>query len=85
MIELTSDNMNKYIGKEVKFRFSQYCESKTGICNKCMGNLYYRLGNKSNVGTSLTQVASTQKNIAMKAFHDSTQKLTEMDLGKVFL
>lgn len=85
LIELTSDNMNKYIGKEVKFRFSQYCESKTGICNKCMGNLYYRLGNKSNVGTSLTQVASTQKNIAMKAFHDSTQKLTEMDLGKVFL
>lgn len=83
LIEITSQNKDKYIGKKVKIRFSDLCESKTGICNKCMGNLYYRL-NKINVGTSLTQIQSIQKNIAMKAFHDSTQKLYTMDLEEVF-
>ena len=85
LVELTSENKSKYIGKKVKLRFSALCESKTGICNKCMGNLYYRLDMKANVGASLTQIPSTQKNIFMKAFHDSTQSLYEMDLGKVFL
>ena len=32
----------------------------------------------------LTQIPSTQKNISMKAFHDSTQQLYDMDLEKVF-
>jgi hypothetical protein len=83
LVELTSENKSKYIGKSVKMRFSAMCESHTGICNKCMGNLYYRLG-KTNVGTSLTQIASIQKNIAMSAFHDSTQQLYTMDLEEVF-
>ncbi len=83
LVELTSQNKSKYIGKKVKVRFSALCESKTGICNKCMGNLYYRL-DKTNVGTSLTQIPSVQKNIAMKSFHDSTQSLYDMDLEKIF-
>ena len=83
LVELTSDKIDRYIGKEVKMRFSSVCESKTGICNKCMGNMYYRL-NKHNVGTSMTQIASVQKNISMKAFHDSTQSLYEMNLEEVF-
>lgn len=83
LIELTSDNMDTYIGKTVKLRFSALCESKTGICNKCMGNLFYRL-NKKNVGLALTQIGSTLKNKQMKAFHDSTQKLNTMNLEDVF-
>lgn len=84
LVELTSENKDKYIGKKVKMRFSALCESKTGICNRCMGNLYYRLGYKQNAGTSLTQIPSKQKNISMKAFHDSTQQLVTMDLEEVF-
>lgn len=84
LVELNSENKSKYIGKKIKVRFSGLCESKTGICNKCMGNLYYRLDKKENVGTSLTQVPSTLKNISMKAFHDSTQSLYEMNLEDVF-
>lgn len=84
LVELTSDNKDKYIGKKVKMRFSALCESKTGFCHRCAGNMFYRLG-KRNVGVALTQIASTQKNIAMKAFHDSTQKLYTMDLSKIFL
>ena len=84
LTEITSDNKNSFIGKKVKLRFSALCESKTGICNRCMGNLYYRLGYKQNAGTSLTQIPSVQKNISMKAFHDSTQQLYTMDLEEVF-
>lgn len=84
LVELTSETKEKFMNKKVKIRFSALCESKTGICNKCMGNLYYRLGYKQNAGTSLTQIPSKQKNISMKAFHDSTQKLYTMDLEEVF-
>lgn len=84
LVELTSETKEKYMGKKVKMRFSALCESKTGICNKCMGNLYYRLGYKENAGTSLTQIPSKQKNISMKSFHDSTQQLVTMDLEEVF-
>ena len=84
LIELTSDNKSKYIGKTVKFRFSALCKSPTGcICNKCMGNLPYRLGVK-NIGTATTQIPSTLKNISMSSFHDSTQQLYDMDLEDVF-
>lgn len=84
LVELTSENKNKYIGKIVKIRFSSLCESKTGICSKCLGNLLYRRSNDRNIGVILTKIPSTMKNISMKAFHDSTQKFREMDLSKVF-
>lgn len=83
LIEITSDNMDKYIGKTVNMRFSDLCESKTGICNKCMGNLLYKL-DIINAGVSVAKIPSTLKNIAMKAFHDSTEKLREIPLDKVF-
>jgi hypothetical protein len=82
LIELTSQNKDKYIGKTVKFRYSSLCENEH-ICNKCAGNLYYRLGIK-NVGSTMPQIGSTLKNIAMKAFHDSVPVLTEMDPMKAF-
>ena len=83
LTEITSDNRDKYIGKEVKMRFSSLCESKGCICSKCAGNLWYRLGFK-NVGTMTPQIPSTVKNVMMKAFHDSQISLTEMDPWKAF-
>ena len=82
LVELTSQNRDKYLGKTVKFRFSALCESEH-ICNMCAGNLYYRLGIK-NVGSTMPQIGSVQKNISMKAFHDSVPVLTEIDPMKVF-
>lgn len=82
-IELTSDNKDKYIGKKVKFRFSSLCMSKTGFCNKCAGNLFYRLGIK-NVGLVLPQIPSTLKLRTMKGFHDSTISMSEMNIKKAF-
>jgi len=83
LVELNSSNKNKYIGKTVKMRFSSMCESKTGICNACAGNMeYYR--NEKNIGVASTNLPSTMKNRSMKAFHDGTQKMTTMDINKAF-
>lgn len=85
LIELTSDNIDQYINKTVKLRFAGLCEDKKKgcICSKCFGNLPYRRG-ITNIGIELTQVASTMKNKAMKAFHDSVETMHEIDLNKMF-
>lgn len=83
LTEITSDNMNNYIDKTIKLRFANMCEAKNGICNKCMGNLYYRLG-IVNVGVSLTKIPSILKNKMMKLFHNSQLVFTTMDPMKAF-
>ena len=84
LVELTSENMDKYIGKTVKFRFSSLCEYKNGVkCNKCAGNAWYRLG-KTNIGAATPKIPSTLKNVSMKAFHDSVQEFTPIDIDKIF-
>lgn len=83
LTELNSTNMDKYIGKTVKFRYSSMCKSKNYICNKCTGNLFNRLGIK-NIGLTTAMIASKCKLISMKAFHDSVVTTTEMDVEKAF-
>jgi hypothetical protein len=83
LVELTTDNKDKYINKDVHIRFSALCDSKNCICNKCAGNGFYRLG-VTNVGVAMGMIASKIKNIAMKAFHDGTVSTTEIDLKKAF-
>ena len=85
LTELTSANMDKYIGKKVKFRFSSMCKAKGGFCSKCAGNIWYRLGpNIRNVGVMTDIIPSTLKNKAMKAFHDSVVRTVEMNPWKAF-
>ena len=76
-------NIDKYMGKKVKMRFSSMCESKTGFCNHCFGNLPYRLGIR-NIGQAMAMIASKVKNLSMKSFHQSNVKLAEIDLDKAF-
>lgn len=82
LVELNSQNMNKYIGKTVKMRFGNLCKHEK-ICNACAGNMFYKF-NMRNVGLVLMQVPSAFKNKAMKAFHDSTIGTSEMDTMKAF-
>ena len=82
LVELTYQNKDKYIGKKVKMRFAMLCKNPK-ICSKCAGAFLHKLGIK-NVGMTLMQVPSIFKNVAMKAFHDSTIKSTEMDCMKAF-
>lgn len=81
LVELTSDNKDKYIEKKVKMRFSSMCKRVEGgcFCNKCAGNYAYRMGTFNDIGITFAQIPSTLKNIAMKAFHDSTVSTVEMD------
>lgn len=83
LTEITSQNKNKFIGKTVKLRFSSMCEAKDGICNKCAGNLFYRLGIR-NIGASTPQIPSKLKVLSMKLFHDDQLNFTEMDPMKAF-
>lgn len=85
LVELTSKNRDKYIGKKVKFRFASLCEYKNSecFCNKCVGNLYYRL-NITNIGTAMPVIPSTLKNNSMKSFHNSQVTTHKIDLMKVF-
>ena len=88
-IELTRKNKDKYIGKKVKIRYSALCENKAKnhcICNKCVGNLPYRLTTNEegteyikNFGAASPQLMSRIKNINMKAFHESLVTFVEMD------
>lgn len=83
LTEITSETKNSFIGKTVKMRFSSMCEHKHGICEKCAGTLFTRLG-ITNVGVATSQIPSTLKNKSMKSFHDSTLKLAEMDIESAF-
>ena len=81
--ELTLDNINNYMNKKVKMRFCTHCKSKTGICNMCAGNFFYRRGSKA-IGLAPVQVPSTLKLKSMKGFHDSTIKTSIIDPMKAF-
>lgn len=83
LVEITSDNKDSFIGKTVNLRFSSMCESKTGICNMCAGNLFYRLGIR-NIGASTPQLPSKLKVLSMKLFHDDQLVFTTMDPMKAF-
>ena len=83
LVELNSENRDKYIGKTVKFRFSSMCKSKDYICNACAGNLFEKLG-ITNVGMAESQVAERLKNAMLKMFHNSEIRTSEMDVNKAF-
>ena len=83
LTEITSENKDKFIGKTVKLRFSALCKAKDGICEKCAGTLFNRIG-ISNVGPATAQIASALKNASMKKFHDSTLNLYEINPNKFF-
>ena len=83
LIEITSDNKDKFIGKTVKMRYFSLCESKNGICEKCAGTLFNRLG-INNAGLATAQVPDKLKNVSMKKFHDSNVNLIDIDIEKAF-
>jgi hypothetical protein len=86
LVELNPSNMNKYIGKTLKFRFSGFCECDHGICEACAGSLFRKL-NLKNVGVVSYKLCSDLKNLAMKNFHDSVVRSSAMqDYGyrKIF-
>ena len=85
LVEITSENRDSYIGKTIKMRFASMCEAKEGhFCNKCAGNLWYRLG-ITNIGMITPQIPSKLKNLLMKSFHEAQVELTDMNVWEAFM
>lgn len=82
LVELNSQNIDKYMNKTVNMRFSSLCEAEN-ICNACLGNSFYKL-NIRNVGTTTPMIPSVIKNIQMKSFHNAVVGISEMDVEKAF-
>jgi hypothetical protein len=78
LVLLTSENIDSYIGKTVNMRSPLYCKSKK-MCNKCYGELPYKLG-IVNIGLTFNAVGEKLKNLSMKAFHDMTVKLNNINI-----
>ena len=74
---LGRNNMNKYIGRLVKFRSPMYCIGKK-ICNKCAGEMYYKLG-IMNAGLTTSRISSSILNMNLKKFHNVSVKLNKID------
>lgn len=85
LTEITSENMNSFIGKTVKMRFSGMCKSARNgiICEKCASSRFNRIG-ITNIGLTTSIMMSSLKNASMKKFHDSTLNLYEINPDEFF-
>lgn len=80
LIELTPEIMKDYIGKDLELRSPLFCNGEK-LCNKCLGNLMYRLG-IINIGLVSPRVTSSIMYKSMKSFHDQSIKTIHIDLSK---
>lgn len=83
LVMLDSHNIDSFIGKKVKMRSPLYCTGNK-LCSKCAGDLYYRLGIE-NIGLTTSSVGANLLKLLMKSFHDSTVKITDIDLDQIII
>ena len=75
--------MKSYMGKTVQMRSPLYCVNPK-LCNCCAGDIFYKMGIE-NVGLITAQISSDILNASMKKFHDSNQKMAEIDIEHMFI
>jgi hypothetical protein len=74
---LDYSNMDDFVGKKVKFRSPMFCKGDK-ICNKCAGELLYKLDLR-NAGLFSNVIGGVLQGKSMKMFHDSTIKVTDIN------
>lgn len=79
-ILLDENNIKSYAGKTVQLRSPMFCKSEH-ICNKCAGELFYKMG-VTNAGLLNDTMSGVLMNAAMKKFHDATVKFSEINVEK---
>ena len=84
LILLTPQNINQYITKDVKMRSPMMCCGKDKICNKCIGEIFYKLGIE-NAGLTASRVATTLTRLNMKKFHENLIKTQNIDLNDLLI
>lgn len=84
LVELTIDNIDKYVNTTVNMRSPIYCQMKEPcFCNICVGNQPYLL-ELTNFGLAINRISNTLLNLSMKKFHDLTVKTQEVDPQTLF-
>ena len=83
LVLLTEENAPKYLNKSVKFRSPIGCLGKK-ICNKCMGERFYKLGIK-DVGLATGRLPNSIMNASLKQFHTTKMELTQVDPNKLLI
>lgn len=82
MILLDESNIDKYKGRKVMMRSPLFCRNKMsdGFCNYCIGDTPYNVGYE-NVGlASAAKVGNRLVSLSLKAFHDSTVNVKDIDI-----
>jgi len=79
---LDGETIDKYVGKTVKMRSPMFCTDDK-ICNKCAGELFFKLGIE-NAGLTTTKATGVILNSSMKAFHDTSLKINKIDPFQYF-
>lgn len=80
---LTEENASKYVNRVVKFRSPIGCLGKK-ICNKCMGERFYKLGLR-DVGLATGRLPNSIMNASLKQFHTTKMELTQVDPNKLLI
>ena len=84
LVELTKDNVSKYVNTTVKMRSPMYCKMEEPCyCNMCIGNQPYMLG-LNQFGLAISRIPNKLMNLSLKKFHDLTIKTTKIDVDKLF-
>ena len=68
IVNLTDDNITKYINSYINL-YDPMCCTGDKLCNKCAGDLYYKLG-ITNIGLTTSRLCSSIMNKALKKKHD---------------
>ena len=77
-ILMDNENIKKYMGQKVKLRSPMFCTGDR-ICNKCAGELYYRLKNRF-LGLAVSRISNNLLNASLKNFHESTVKTRKIEI-----
>lgn len=80
---LTDDNKSKYVNHAVKLRSPIGCLGKK-LCNKCMGERFYKL-TIENVGLTTSRLPNSIMNDSLKNFHKTKMSLATVDPDKLLI
>lgn len=78
LVLLEGEKLDEMVGKLIHVRSPLFCTNDV-ICNKCAGELYYKLG-ISNTGLLTARIGSSLLNSALKKFHNTTIHYGTIDI-----
>lgn len=85
LIELTEDNINQYLDKEVVIRSPMYCNSQDGYCYACMDSRFKKMGVRL-LGITTISIGSTFVTNSLKSMHGTKVDVFEIDdLAKIIV